>query len=242
MGDDSMAASDFGARKAWRPGELSDAPNRARFFTGFEEVARRVVEVLPEVRAHVDNGFEIVIERVQEVKIYPTMRHLQASIYLSYVDGLSGWNEPGEAIKLLASNKSKEAGLRSLLAHEYGHVATFEYGPRASDMPWWVLEGVADLSAEKFVARSGGYEDAPGEYGRDARSAGERWARRGNIAAWNDIADFRATERKWMGHVYKQGQHMLGHVSRQFGRGTRNQWLRAMAQGAAQQPLPAPEL
>jgi hypothetical protein len=46
------------------------------------------------------------------------------------------------------------------------------------------------------------------------------------------MADFRKTPQKWMMHVYKQGQHMLGYVSERFGREGRNAWLRAMAQGA----------
>lgn len=216
-----------------RPDEpVSEAPNLARFFPGFEEVAGRVVKVLPEVRAHVDRLFDNPVTHAQEVKIYPSMRHLQASIHLSYVDGLSGWNEPGESIKLLASKRSTEGYLRALLAHEYAHVATFEFGDRASDMPWWVLEGVADFCAEKFVAENAGRGDRPEEFGKEALAAVERWARRGNLAPWDQISDFRDTPRRYRGHVYKQGQHMVGYVTQRFGGRGRNDWLRALAGGA----------
>lgn len=226
-GDVETAAAD-----PERPDEpVSGAPNLAKFFPGFEDVAERVVRVLPGVRAHVDGLFETALVHRQEVKIYPSMRHLQASIYLSYVDGLSGWNEPGESIKLLASKKSGDGSLRSLLAHEYGHVATFELGPRASEMPWWILEGVADLCAEKYTAENAGRADKPEEYGKEARAAVERWAKRGNLAPWDQISDFRRTPRQYGSHVYKQGQAMVGYISARFGRRGRIDWLRALAQG-----------
>lgn len=215
---------------------VSSAPNLCRCFAGFEDVGHTVVDVLPEVRAHVDAGFENANPGTQEVKIYASMRHLQASIYLSYVDGLSGWNEPGEAIKLLASNKSGAEGLRTLLAHEYGHVATFLFGPKASDMPWWILEGVAELSAEKFAAERASNRGDKVQPGQDAANTVSRWAKRGRLAPWDKISDFRSTPREFSPHVYKQGQHMLGFISERFGRKSRNTWLRSLAQGAALDP------
>lgn len=212
-----------------RPGAVSEAPNSVYYFDGFEDVARRAVNMLPEIRAHVDAMFGLHVAHPQVIKIYPTMRHLQSSIYLSYVDGLSGWNEPGESIKLLASDKTSDKQLRPLLAHEYGHVATFDLGPHATTMPWWALEGVADQSAEKFVAENGGYADKPEEYGRDAARAVERWARRDRLAPWDRISVFRDTPREYGGHVYKQGQHMLGYITRRFGLPARNAWLTHLA-------------
>jgi hypothetical protein len=178
--------------------------------------------VLPEVRAHVDQGFEQEVPHTQVVKIYPTMRHLQASIYLSYVDGLSGWNEPKEAIKVLGRPSSSRSSLRVLLAHEYGHVATFEFGPNATDIPWWALEGVAELASEGF--RRGG--------SRRADDRVKRWADANNLADFVAITDFRNTPTQFMGHVYAQGHSMVGYVSDRFGGTKRNAWFRAMANGA----------
>lgn len=212
------------------PAPRSAAPNRCRYFPGFEQVSQRIIDILPEVRAHVDEGFQNPITRVQEVKVYPTMLHLQASIYLSYADGLGGWNEPGESIKLLASNRSSTDSLRVLLGHEYGHVATFEYGPHAGDMPWWILEGVAELSAEHFAARRA--DGSRARRGRDAEQMVRSWARAGELADWADLTDFRTVKPALSGHVYKQGQHMVGYISERFGRAKRNAWLKAMARGA----------
>jgi hypothetical protein len=188
--------------------------------------ARSIVEIFPAIREHVHEGFELsghkpLTERVQEVKLYPSMRHLQHSIYLSYTDSLGGWNEPGESIKLLAPAGSRAGYFSTVLAHEYGHVATFELGPRANDMPWWILEGVAELSAEK--------------YSRDSAMVdrmNRRWAASGGLVEWERLADFHGEAVQHQAQVYKQGQHMLGYISTRFGRTRRNDWMRAMSTGS----------
>ncbi len=200
----------------------STRDNLVLCFPGYEEVAQRIAEVLPEVRAHVDEGFEQDVPHTQVVKIYPTMRHLQSSIYLSYADGLSGWNEPLESIKVLVRPKTSRASLRPLLAHEYGHVATFELGPKATDIPWWALEGVAELASEGFRKRSGRADEQV-----------RKWAAAGELAEFSKITDFRNTPRQFMGHVYTQGHHMVAYISERFGRANRNAWFRAMANGAS---------
>ena len=193
----------------------------ALYAPGLDEVARTVVEVFPEVRAHVEEGFGVTVHAVQQIKIYRSMAHLQASIYLSYVDPLGGWNEPGESIKILSRRRARPQGLRTLLAHEFGHVATFVMGDQAGKMPWWALEGVAELSAERF-SNDANRTDA----------LVRNWAKNANLAPWDDMADFRNTPQHWMMHVYKQGQHLMGYVSEVYGRDGRNAWLSAMARGA----------
>jgi hypothetical protein len=191
-----------------------------------EDAAKNVAAVLPGVRAHVHEGFQLgndkdLTERVQQIKLYSSMRHLQQSIYLSYSDALSGWNEPGESIKLLAHAETGRGALRALLAHEYGHVATFQLGPKANDMPWWILEGVADLSAQE-------YSDDWEYVDRIVK----RWARSGRLIEWDRLSDFRGEATQHMNEVYTQGHHMLGYISDRFGRDQRNRWLRQMAQGS----------
>ncbi|HYE02547.1 MAG TPA: hypothetical protein VD963_04860 [Phycisphaerales bacterium] len=196
-------------------------PVVVKYLGDSRDIAERVAETLPRVRRRVDEGFEYRPAITQEVKLYPSMRHLQASIYLSYADPLSGWNEPGEAIKILARENMMAGALEPLLAHEYGHVATFELGEHATKMPWWLVEGVAELAAEAF---SPGLADA-------SRAAVESWARRGRLAPWEPMADFYTCPPRYHGHVYRQGHHLLGFVSETFGRTKRNQWLTLMARG-----------
>lgn len=209
------------AGEAWPA--LSDEHNTVLAPPELRPVAERVLALLPRVRAHVDEGFEAASDDRQVVKLYDAMPHLQASIYLSYTDPLGGWNEPGEAIKLLARPDMDDAQLLPVLAHEYAHVATFRFGPHASDMPWWALEGVAELASEQFRA---GYWPM---IDRQVRA----WAAAGGLAAWDALADFHTFDKRYYGHVYTQGEHMVAYITERFGRAARNRWLRALAAGQA---------
>ena len=193
---------------------------RVLYLEGLDEVAKDIAEVFPEVRAKVEEGFGLHVPRTQEIKVYKSMKHLQASIFLSYVDGLGGWNEPGEAIKMLSGAKAKSGGSKNVLAHEFGHVCTFELGPNASDMPWWALEGVAELSTETVGVKP---------QGNDTQV--RRLAKSGKLAAWKDLAVFGDVTGENYGKVYTQGHHMLGYISERFGRERRTEWLRAMSNG-----------
>ncbi len=193
---------------------------RICFAEGLDVVAGRVAEMLPEIRDHVHEGFELTVEGVVVVKLYPSMNHLQHSIYLSYDDGLSGWNEPRESVKILPGRRASARDLKPLLAHEYGHVCTFAMGPKANEMAWWILEGVAELSAERYQGRG---------FARMVR----RWAANDTLADWSRLADFRNCAPEDQSRVYSQGHHMVAYISERFGRGPRNAWLRAMAEGTA---------
>lgn len=189
---------------------------------GLEDLAARTAEAFVAIRRHVEEGFDLsdapLATRTQQIKIYGSMKHLQASICLGYETPLGGWNEPGEPIKLLASNRTSPAELRRLLAHEYGHVATFELGPKANSMPWWALEGVAELAGEKYgTGRSDGVVRA--------------WAKAGRLPPFADISDFDITPAKNHGFVYAMGHHMISFISERFARTGRNRWLSAMANG-----------
>lgn len=193
------------------------------FFEGAEEQAKNAEESFKAVQGSVLKGFQLentaFAEHVQKIKMYQSMKHLQASIYLSYEDGLGGWNEPGESIKMLASGRGGR--LENVIAHEYGHCATFSLGPTSNDMAWWVLEGVAELSAEPY----GG-----GRAGVKRRIEG--LARRDKLPSWPDLSDFHTIKQENYGLVYTQGHHMLGYIEDTFGNTKRNDWLRAMSTGA----------
>ncbi len=208
------------AGRAWETLETDGI--RVHYADGLEDTARRVLEDLPEIIEHVHEGFELPIDpqRVQEVKLYRSMRELQFAIYPSYVESLSGWNEPGESIKMLTSPRAGGRQIRALLAHEYGHVASFLLGDRIVEAPWWVLEGIAELAAEG--------------YGMSWRATDRRMrqiARDGGIVEWERMADFHGVEPAVMRMAYLQGHHIMGYVSERFGRSARNAWLRAFARG-----------
>ncbi|QOJ00077.1 MAG: hypothetical protein HRU70_06075 [Phycisphaeraceae bacterium] len=192
------------------------------FFEGpLEEVARGIADVFPGVREKVQEGFEMTVDHVQQIKLYATMRHLQASITLSYTDGLGGWNEPGEAIKQLVGRNTTGESSRTVLAHEFGHVCTFEMGPKANQMPWWILEGAAELATESI-----------GRGTKALKSNLRKSAREGTLRGWDALTTFGEVKPADQGAVYSQGHHMLGFISERFGRTARNAWLRSMAIGA----------
>ncbi len=212
------------AGEAWTSVASEDGQTIVLFLTDeLQEIAGRITEMMPGIREHVDTGFQTHLEHPQVVKLYTDMGHLQQSIYLSYTDGLGGWNEPGEAIKIMASPRMGARRLRILLSHEYGHVATFTYHEDvAENLPWWVAEGVAELAAERYS----------GDRAREGTEAAVRaWAEAGALAAWEDMADFRETPSRLHGHVYLQGHHFVGYVSERFGRSARNAWVRRLASG-----------
>ena len=212
------------AGEAWQTMVSSDGDNVVLYLDDrLHDVATRVIQIVPGIREHVDEGFETSLDHAQVIKLYTDMRHLQESIYLSYTDPLGGWNEPREAIKIMADPRSGAGMLRNLLAHEYGHVATFTYDPDATNnMPWWSAEGAAELAAERYA----------GQRGREMVDRTVRaWAEAGRLADWADMADFRETPNSLHRNVYTQSHHFIGYISERFGRTARNHWLRLLAQG-----------
>ncbi len=190
---------------------------------GDEAIAATIRDIFPTAKSHVDEGFEIVNDEPQEIKLYRDMEHLKASVYLGMPDEwLGGWNEPGESIKFMSNYASTPAKWTRAFAHEYGHVATWHMGPLAHKMPWWACEGVAEVAAEAF------FDDAE----RDMlEGAVRRWVATRRLADWNDIADYRTTAAPLKWQAYVQGRSMVGYISERFGRQGRNAWLRRMGHG-----------
>ncbi|MEO1585326.1 MAG: hypothetical protein AAFR96_12250 [Planctomycetota bacterium] len=191
-------------------------------------LARQAAGFWPDIKEHVEEGFETTLDHPQVIKMYPTMLELQFSIFPAYVEPLGGWNEPGESIKLLGRETSPE-GLKTVIAHEYGHALTFAMGgpdiplavERAHAMPWWLLEGTAELAAAKY---SSGY--------RRAKRAVRRWHANGELPGWDRISNFYETDPADYRYVYTQGLHFAAYVSDRFGRTARNELLRTMMKGA----------
>lgn len=194
------------------------------FDDGMEDLASRTAEAFESIRGTVEEEFDLahgdLPNRAQKIKIYAKMNHLQQSISLGYVMPLGGWNEPGESIKMLANTRTAATGLRNVLAHEYGHVATFELGPAANLIPWWLIEGAAEIAAQPFARNLDGRRKAVG-----------RWVRDDKLAPWDEIADFDRTPAKHHGNVYAQGHTMAAYITERYGRAQRNRWLTSMARG-----------
>lgn len=188
-----------------------------------KKTAEQVAQVMPEVRTSVDNHFKLKVPGPVTVKLYRSMRHLQASIWLSYTDGLGGWNEPGEAIKILPGTRSSLDGLKGLLGHEYGHCATFTMGPHATDAAWWALEGAAELASAPF--KSGAAKR------RDNRV--RSWMKAGELADWDKISPFPLPkeDEHFQPQVYTQGEHMLAFIGTRYGDDQRIAFMHRLCEG-----------
>jgi len=192
------------------------------YLPGDEPVARQVRDAFPIARKHVNDGFDIVGTSPQTIKLYASMAHLKATVYLSMPDPvLGGWNEPGESIKFMLNYASNLQSWTRAFAHEYGHAATWEMGPHAKHLPWWMQEGVAELAAEEFD---------PGKGDHNQRQV-RRYALGRGLAPWDKIAHYDTCEQPLKHLAYVQGHHFMGYISDRFGREKRNQWLRVLSTG-----------
>jgi len=210
--------------RAWDIALLDTPGVRVYADAEHEELARLALSRVPELRDTIaaDFGRDLSGADLQEVvvKIYPDMGSLQGSIYLSYTDPLSGWNEPGESIKIVGREDLEQARLDPLLAHEIGHAVSFEFGPQITDAPWWALEGVAEVAAGLFR-----------DSWRSKHSRIAEMARSDNLREWDLLADFRGEANNHMLHVYLQGWSMVDYIDRTFGSDARNAWFTAMGRG-----------
>lgn len=187
-----------------------------------ERVAREVLKAFPVARAHDNEGFGVQ-PPPQILKLYTSMDHLKATVYMNMPDQqLGGWSEPDESIKFMTNYTSGVENWTNAYAHEYGHVCTWTMGPHAAKLPWWVTEGVAELAAQKF---------RPGSWPRLDAQMRKRLAN-GTLAGWADIADYIKTKPHLKGLAYTQGHHMAGFITGKVGRDGRNRWLRLMCNGA----------
>jgi len=177
-------------------------------------ILRQIIAMNLGIEHNADEPGEIV------VKVYPDMESLQASISLAYTDPLSGWNEPGESIKILGRAKFTQDRLDPLLAHEIGHAVSFEYGAAMNDAPWWTLEGIAEVAAGLF-------RDSWAT--KHKRIAG--MAKNDNLREWPLLADFRGEANNHARHVYIQGWSMIDYIGRTFGVDKRNQWFTGLGAG-----------
>ncbi|PCI11048.1 hypothetical protein COB72_01745 [bacterium] len=183
--------------------------------------ADRVEHLRDEIAINMGFDYSEVEPKEVVVKVYPDMSSLQASIYLSYTDRLSGWNEPGESIKILGRENYTTDRLDPLLAHEIGHAVSFEFGSEINLAPWWTLEGIAEVASGLF---------------RDSwESQNKRivnLAKKDNLRDWSLLADFRGEANNHAMYVYLQGWSMIDYIDRIHTIEKRNQWFAQLGAGA----------
>jgi hypothetical protein len=191
-----------------------------RAVPGLANLDRDLVPELPEVYEHVTGSLGYTLTHKPEIKLYDDPTALVAMTLLKLPDS-SGWNEPGEALKLATSRDQPVYELRDELAHELTHYATFDRaGTAHTRMPWWLDEGLADYVAAGVTR--------PEVAERRLQQVRE-WAKEGDLADWDSISDFETTPVDMWTYVYPQGYAMVRYITETFGEEKRNRWLAAMA-------------
>lgn len=191
---------------------------RVLFTPGREDVAYTLIDLLPDVYDHVTDSLHYQPSDVTEIKLYENSEAIVANTLLS-LPPISGWNEPGESLKLVI--RPDDGYMQSVLAHELTHKLTFDMaGTAHGQFPWWVEEGIAQYVASEYW-----------EYGRasETLAAVIQWQEHGQLADWDTISDFKTTPQPLWRYVYPQGFAFIVYVTETFGESARNDWLRDMA-------------
>ena len=203
------------AGEAWASTEVEHFV--VRVAPGLEDSLPGIVDVLPGIFGDVTAAVGYEPAGVLEIKLYADANALVANTLLS-LPRISGWNEPGEALKLV--NRADGPPLAPTIAHELTHFTLFDRaGTQRTRMPWWLDEGIATFVASQM----------------DGSSAGDRlaqvvaWESEGALADWDDMTVFEETPVELWEFVYPQGYAMVAFVTERFGADRRNDWLAAMA-------------
>lgn len=212
------------AGKYWGGPVLSDEEG-LRVFSEKKHatLAEDVREIVPAILRAIERDLDLMLSEPLTIKIYPDMQALQYSIAPGYINPISGWNEPGESIKILGRDDVSAERISSLLAHEIGHAVSFEFGDQTINAPWWSLEGIAELVADE-------YRSTPPEI-RIVRIA--KQVAQGDRRTWDQLSDFKGEALNHSRYVYSQGWSMVRYITMSFGKKARNAWFTEMGQGAS---------
>ncbi len=209
------------AGSAWEFKTTLDDGSRVMSSRKHHELAQNVAVVAPEIQRKIERALGCEVHQPLTIKMYPTMQQLQFSISMGYLNPISGWNEPGESIKILGRESTSADEISSLLAHEIGHAVSFEFGEHIIDAPWWSLEGIAELVADEYRSTSA----------HDRERAIAKQVARGDRRSWDQLSDFKGEALNHSSYVYSQGWSMVRYITNRFGSKARNNWFAAMGRG-----------
>ncbi len=209
--------SDGGWRYAGERFETIEGEHfRVRYVPGLEEMAAEVAAMTVETYPHVTDSLGYTPEEVVEIKLYDEPWAMLATIRFSMPSAINGWNEPGEALKLLADDLPRQ----STLAHEFTHFICFEVAGRArGQMPWWLAEGIAMVVASEYWT----FSDRS-----NYLALSQEWQRMDGLVPWEDLSNFEETPTDLWPHTYAQGYAFTRFVTETYGPEQRNSWLAAM--------------
>ncbi|MCP2015814.1 hypothetical protein L1280_002991 [Deinococcus sp. HSC-46F16] len=213
------------AGEAFTPVKTETGSLLALNVPGLAEKAAVLAPLLSRAAREVQRVLGLTIPADAVVKVYPDAERLSASVYPS-LQPVSGWNEPGEAIKLVLPGgppAQAEASALRVLTHEFTHLAVgLAAGPGGDKrIPWWLHEGLANFAARAFVPESGW---------RAWQARVNAYARAGWVPL-SELADFPAVSEDRWDHAYRQGLGAVEFLAARLGGDAPWRLAQAFAQG-----------
>ncbi len=192
-----------------------------------EDYGRHAATLLAEAeRAYeqITSDLEAYPKTPIEIKLYHQTDVFRFSIYMS-MHQITGWNEPGEAIKLNISGREEflEQGASRVIAHELTHAALFAIGVQHGA----VHEGICEYEAIRFDPLSGNAKL------RDYRTEVYDLVRSKRAITIEDLANWREVQPDDRQFFYSVGYDFVTYFRKRFGREVLLEWLRQLASGAA---------
>lgn len=204
------------AGEAWETVETGQFIVHA--FPGMEEAVDTLVEALPGIYEHATSSLDHTPKTRVEIKLYDTRDNLGATIALS-LPPISGWNEPGESLKMLVEEGNAPSS--AVLAHELTHYLTFDMANTSyGHYPWWLAEGISEYIASEY------WDQARLD---DRMTIVRTLFAQGEQAEWDLISDYETTPVELWRYVYPQGYVFARYVTETYGADDRNAWLWQMA-------------
>ena len=158
-----------------------------RVAPGLEGTVPDIVDVLPGIFGDVTAALGYEPAGDLEIKLYADANALVANTLLS-LPRISGWNEPGEALKLV--HRPDGPPLAPTIAHELTHFTLFDRaGTQRTRMPWWLDEGIATFVASQI--------DGSSAEGRLAQVVA--WESEGALADWDGHGGLRGDAGRALG-------------------------------------------
>ena len=192
---------------------------RVKALPGLEGIAAGLPDVLPGVYDAVTAALDYTPEGISEIKLYDNPWVLIATTRLSITTPITGWNEPGEALKLLVEDEQPPT--EALLAHEYAHFVLFDLaGTTRGEWPWWVSEGASQYAASRFWTLT--------DCNRVLATVNQA-RRTTGLPDWLAISSFEETPESQWHYAYEMGYAFLRFVEDTHDHATLTAWLHAMA-------------
>ncbi|MDH7486081.1 MAG: M20/M25/M40 family metallo-hydrolase [Anaerolineae bacterium] len=195
------------------------APLAAALLPHLEEVyARQTAD--PSGRAS-GRSLAIVPEAPIEVKLYDDAGAFRASIALSLPDWVSGWTEPGEAIRIRVDRGAEATTYRQRLAYEFAHYLLALRGLRVA----WLGEGIAQVKAERVAPRTDPLSAAR------RLSRVQKAARQGQLLPLAEMPPFQELGQDQVELAYGQAWDAVRTLIAAHGQAALNELVRLLGQG-----------